>query len=163
MNNNPDESKKTEYLKAESREQLEIARELFMEYARSLEFSLGFQDFEEEIAGMPGHYGPPAGCILLVFVGREPAGCVALRKLEEGICEMKRLYVRPGYRRRGIGRTLSEKIIEEARKIGYHKMRLDTLSSMKEAISIYREMGFYDIEPYRYNPFEHAVFLEMNI
>jgi ribosomal protein S18 acetylase RimI-like enzyme len=150
-------------LRAEKDEHLEVAKELFMEYARSLEFSLGFQDFEEEIADMPGHYGPPGGCILLAFVGGEPSGCVAVRKLEKGICEMKRLYVRPEYRGRGIGKTLSEMIIEEAKIIGYGKMRLDTLGSMTEAISIYRHQGFREIKPYRYNPFEQAVFLEKDI
>jgi ribosomal protein S18 acetylase RimI-like enzyme len=133
-------------LRAEKDEHLEVAKELFMEYARSLEFSLGFQDFEEEIADMPGHYDPPGGCILLAFVGGKPSGCVALRKLEKGICEMKRLYVRPGYRGLGIGKTLSEMIIEEAKIIGYGKMRLDTLSSMKKAISIYRRQGFREIK-----------------
>ncbi|UCE68113.1 MAG: GNAT family N-acetyltransferase [Candidatus Zixiibacteriota bacterium] len=148
---------------AVSDEHLEITKEMFMEYAYSLEFNLGFQDFEEEIADMHGYYGPPDGCILLAFCDDEPAGCVALRKLEKGICEMKRLYVKPESRGSGIGKTLSEKIIDEAKRIGYKKMRLDTLASMKEAISIYRNMGFHDIEPYRYNPFRDAVFLEKNI
>lgn len=134
-----------------------------MEYAYSLEFNLGFQDFEEEIADMYGHYGPPGGCILLAFYSDKPAGCVALRNLEEGVCEMKRLYVKPEFRGSGIGKRLSEKIIEEAKRIGYEKMRLDTLASMKEAISIYRKLGFHDIEPYRYNPFNHAVFLEKKL
>ena len=86
------------YLRAETDEHLEIIKEMFMEYARSLGFNIGFQDFEEEIAAMPGHYGPPDGCILLAFYDDKPAGCVVLRKLEEAICEMKRLYVRPEYR-----------------------------------------------------------------
>ena len=150
-------------LKVESHEHLEIAKELFLEYAHSLEFSLGFQDFGEEIAHMPGHYGPPGGSILLAFVNDKPAGCVALRRLEEGICEMKRLYVRPEYRERGIGKALSEKIIEEAGKIGYVKIRLDTLRSMKEANSLYRGQGFREIKPYRYNPFEQAVFMEKDL
>lgn len=154
---------KIRYLRAESQEHLEIVKELFLEYAHSLEFSLGFQDFEEEIARMPGHYGPPGGRILLAFVEDRPAGCVALRRLEEGICEMKRLYVRPKYRGRGIGKALSEKIIEEAGKIGYVKIRLDTLRSMKEANSLYRGQGFHEIKPYRYNPFEQAVFLEKDL
>jgi len=151
------------FQRAESDEYLEIVKKLFLEYAHSLEFSLGFQDFEEEIARMPGHYGPPHGCILLALVDDRPAGCVALRRLEEGICEMKRLYVRPEFRGRGIGKALSEKIIEEAGKIGYVKIRLDTLRSMKEANSIYRDQGFHEIKPYRYNPFEQAVFLEKNL
>jgi len=151
------------YLKAVSDEHLDIVKELFLEYAHSLEFSLGFQDFEEEIALMPGHYGPPDGCILLALVDDRPAGCVALRRLEEGICEMKRLYVRPEFRGRGIGKALSERIVAEAVKIGYVKIRLDTLRSMKEANSIYGGQGFHEIKPYRYNPFEQAVFLEKDL
>ncbi len=155
--------KRIKYLVVESGEHLDAVKILFMEYARSLEFSLGFQDFEEEIADLPGHYGPPDGCILLAFYDDVPVACVALRKLEEGICEMKRLYVKPEFRRWGIGIALSKKIIDEAKRIGYEKMRLDTLSTMKEAISIYRKLGFRDIEPYRYNPFNHAVFLEKDL
>jgi ribosomal protein S18 acetylase RimI-like enzyme len=154
---------KAKYLVAESDQRLDIVKELFMEYARSLEFNLGFQDFEEEIAEMPGHYGPPDGCILLALYDDVPAGCVALRKLEKGICEMKRLYVKPEFRGRGIGKRLSKMIIAEAKRIGYDKMRLDTLSSMTEANAIYRNLGFHDIEPYRYNPFNHAIFLEKDI
>lgn len=155
--------KNIKYNRAESDEHLEIAKGLFMEYARSLEFNLGFQDFEEEIAYMPGHYGPPDGCILLAFYDNNPAGCAALRKLEQGICEMKRLYVRPEFRGLGIGKMLSQMIIDEASRIGYDKMRLDTLASMKEAISIYRKLGFHNVQPYRYNPFQDAVFLEKDI
>ena len=148
---------------AESGEHLDAVKVLFMEYARSLQFSLGFQDLEEEIADLSGHYGPPDGCILLAFYDDVPVGCVALRKLDEGICEMKRLYVRPEFRGLGIGKMLSVLILEEANNIGYEKMRLDTLSSMSEANSIYRKLGFREIEPYRYNPFQHAVFLEKDI
>jgi ribosomal protein S18 acetylase RimI-like enzyme len=155
--------KKISYVKAETDDHLEIAKEMFTEYARSLEFSLGFQEFEQELSDISVHYGPPHGCILLAICDRKPAGCVALRRLEEGVCEMKRLYVKPEYRGSGIGKTLSEKIIEEGKYLGYEKIRLDTLSSMKEANSIYRDLGFYDIEPYRYNPYEKAVFLEKGL
>lgn len=155
--------KRTKYLVAESAEHLDAVKTLFMEYARSLEFSLGFQDFEEEISDMPGHYGPPDGCILLAFYDDVPVGCVGLRRLEEGVCEMKRLYVKPEFRGRGIGKYLSEMIIAEAKRIGYDKMRLDTLSSMTEANAIYGNLGFRDIEPYRYNPFEDAIFLEIDL
>jgi ribosomal protein S18 acetylase RimI-like enzyme len=155
--------KKISYVRAGNDDHLEIAKEMFTEYARSLEFSLGFQDFEQELSDISAHYGPPHGCILLALCDRKPAGCVALRKLEEGVCEMKRLYVRPEYRGSGIGKTLSVKIIDEGKSLGYEKMRLDTLASMKEAISIYRDLGFYDIEPYCHNPFEKAVFLEKEL
>lgn len=156
-------SEKIKYTEARSADQYRQVKALFLEYAESLEFSLGFQDFEEEMADMPGEYARPDGCILLALQSSKAIGCVALKKLEPDICEMKRLYVRPEFRGKRIGWKLSEMIIEEARKIGYKKMRLDTLSSMTEAISIYRSLGFYDIQPYRYNPFDDAVFLEMDL
>ena len=151
------------YAKPKSTEQYRQVKALFFEYAESLEFSLGFQDFEEEIADMPGEYAPPDGCILMAYSGENVAGCVALRKLEDDICEMKRLYVRPGFRGLGIGESLSEKIIDEARRIGYKKMRLDTLPSMKEAVSIYKDLGFNVIPPYRFNPFDGALFMELEL
>ncbi len=151
------------YAKAKSADQFEQVKALFLEYAESLEFSLGFQDFEEEMADMPGEYAPPDGCILMAYSGENIAGCVALRKLEDDICEMKRLYVRPGFRDLGIGESLSEKIIDEARRIGYKKMRLDTLPSMKEAVSIYEDLGFEVILPYRFNPFDGALFMELEL
>ncbi len=138
-------------------------RELFIEYAHSLGFPLDFQDFDRELENLPGEYAPPVGCIFLCRVDDKIAGCIALRKLEEDICELKRMYVREGFRGKEIGRILAEKVIDRARKIGYKKIRLDTLDYMKTAIKIYKELGFRKIDAYRYNPFDNAVYMEKNL
>lgn len=140
---------------------LQDAGKLFTEYAASLEISLDFQGFEKELACLPGSYAPPEGCILLARSHNQLAGCVALRKLEDGSCEMKRLFTRPNFRGMKIGLILCESIIEKARKLGYNKMRLDTLESMHAARALYKSLGFYEIAPYCYNPIEDAVFMEL--
>jgi ribosomal protein S18 acetylase RimI-like enzyme len=142
---------------------VEAIRELFQEYAASLGVDLCFQGFDEELAGLPGMYVPPAGRLLLGRHAGEIAGCVALRPGGPGICEMKRLYVRPLYRGSGLGRLLAERIIHEGRHAGYTRMRLDSLPSMEPAIHLYRRLGFQPIAPYTTNPVEGAVFLELQL
>lgn len=149
---------------AHSEEYLDNARELFREYSAWLEIDLCFQNFEKELAGLPGDYAPPSGRLLLAFHNAELAGCVALRKIAEGVCEMKRLFVRPKFRGEGIGRNLIEAIIRAATEIGYERMRLDTLPpKMNDAISLYRSFGFKEIEPYYDNPVPGAKFMELEL
>ncbi len=150
-------------LKAESVSDIKLVKELFLEYAKSLDFHLCFQDFERELAELPGEYAPPSGLLLLLMSEGKAAGCVALRKIEDVICEMKRLYVRPEFRGSGYGKRLAVAVIDEARKLGYSSMRLDTVPSMTEAIQLYRLLGFKEIKPYRSNPVEGAIFMELDL
>lgn len=148
-------------VQAESESQIAAAKQIFREYETWLGMSLCFQGFEEELAGLPGKYSPPDGRMYLAFLDDELVGCIALRKLEEGICEMKRLFLRENARGHGLGNTLIEKVIADARTIGYSKMRLDTHPpKMGKAVSIYASHGFYKIEPYYDNPHEGVLFME---
>ena len=146
---------------ASSGDELLQVRTLFEEYAASLGIDLCFQDFAQELATLPGSYAPPRGRLLLGCWNREPAGCVALRPLQNGRCEMKRLYVRPTHRGHGVGRALAERVIREAGSAGYSRMRLDSLPSMESALHLYRQLGFRNVPPYRENPVPGAVFLEL--
>ena len=146
----------------------EAVKALFREYAESLGFSLAYQDFETELAGFPGKYAPPEGALLLATVDGDAAGTVALRKLEQGICEMKRLYVKPAFRGRrtadgrSIGRALAEDIVAIGRDRGYQRLRLDTIGGkMRQALSLYRSMGFVEIPPYYTSPIPDTAYLEL--
>jgi ribosomal protein S18 acetylase RimI-like enzyme len=145
-------------------ERLEQVRELFLEYARSLDFSLCFQGFDDELRDLPGMYAPPGGRLLLAVEDSEPAGCVGVHALDAETGEMKRLYVRPRWRGSGLGRVLAQRACDEARAIGYRKLRLDTVAAtMQAAIGLYRAMGFREIAPYRENPLPSALYLEKDL
>jgi len=148
---------------AQTETDIRMASVLFREYAESLSFDLDFQDFNEELAHIDTHYAPPRGRLYIALVDGQPAGCVALRYFKDSVCEMKRLYVRPAFRRRAVGRQLAETIIEAAREIGYDRMRLDTVPAMKAANALYAELGFKPIDAYRYNPVEGAIYLELGL
>ncbi len=148
---------------AASGEEIEIVRRLFREYQASLGIDLCFQNFESELAVLPGKYAPPEGRLYLAFEGVDVVGCAGLRKIEEGICELKRLYVLPSHRGRGIGRLLAIRAITDARDTGYDRMRLDTLPSMQPAQKLYRELGFEPIAPYTDNPVQGALFMELKM
>ena len=160
----PSVAKALTFSQAESPTQIAQARELFLEYAQSLGFSLCFQNFDKELAGLPGDYAPPQGRLLLAEYEGQLAGCVALHPLDPTICEMKRLYLRPQFRGKGLGRALADRIIAEARLIGYHRMRLDTVGPvMKDAVAMYRKLGFQEIAPYCPNPMAGVVYMELQL
>ena len=151
-------------IRAQSPDDIEHARELFREYAAWLEIDLCFQNFEKELAELPGEYAPPTGRLFLATKGTGIAGCVALRKIGHGVCEIKRLFVRSEFRGQGLGRQLAQAIIQAAKQIGYERMRLDTLPpKMNDAIALYRSLGFVEIEPYYNNPVPGAKFMELNL
>jgi len=153
-----------EIIQATSKTEIQQARGLFEEYAAWLEFSLCFQNFDRELAGLPGYYAPPTGRLLLAIEDGRLMGCIALRELKATTCEMKRLFLRPDFRGRGLGRLLVERIIQEAREIGYKEMCLDTLpGKMDKAIALYKSIGFKEIEPYYNNPVAGATFMELRL
>ena len=150
-------------IRAQTPEQIEEVRKLFREYERFLNVDLCFQKFDEELAGLPGKYAPPDGALFIAVDGKKIAGCVALRKLEDGICEMKRLFVRTQFRGKGVGRLLAKRIIDEAVTLGYKIMRLDTLDRLKEAMSLYESLGFKRIDAYYDNPLHGVVYWELKL
>jgi GNAT superfamily N-acetyltransferase len=150
-------------LQAETAEHISMARELMLEYGASLGFNLCFQGFDEEMRSLPGKYAQPSGRLLLAFWDERPAGVIALRDLADaGLCEMKRLFVRPEFRGHGLGRILAERVIHEAEEMGYMRMRLDTVpGEMDRAIAMYRELGFRETVPYYNSPVGHTLFMEL--
>jgi putative acetyltransferase len=151
----------TDYRISKSEKDFDEAKQLFIEYKNTLNFDLCFQKFDEEISDLPAQYSEPTGCIILCIENDNPIGCVGLRKFKEGVCEMKRLYLRPEARGKGIGRVLANKIVDKAKELGYKKMQLDTIETMKEAIALYKSMGFKEIKPYRYNPLDKVIYMEL--
>jgi ribosomal protein S18 acetylase RimI-like enzyme len=150
------------FVQAQSPEQIEIARGLFREYAAGLNIDLCFQNFDQEVNGLPGNYAPPAGRLLLAVAGEQVAGCIALRSFGDSDCEMKRLYVRPEFRGQSLGKKLVTTLVDAAREIGYERMLLDTLpGKMDQAIALYRSFGFREIAPYYNNPVTGALFMEL--
>lgn len=153
-----------EIIQAETNEQIEAARRLFREYEAWFEMNLCFQNFDQEVANLPGKYAAPEGRLFLAFSGENLAGCIALRKLEDGVCEMKRLFVKDEFRGQKTGIALIEKIIRTAREIGYEKMRLDTFPpKMGKAVSLYESYGFREIPPYYHNPYGETLYMELDL
>jgi ribosomal protein S18 acetylase RimI-like enzyme len=149
---------------AQTEADVDAVRRLFRAYAGSLDFDLCFQDFEAELAALPGDYAPPDGALLLAEVDGTTAGCVALRPMDdEGVCEMKRLYVRPAFRRDGVGRALATAIVDKARALGYTTMRLDTVESMTAARRLYTSLGFTECDPYYHNPLPDVVYMRCDL
>jgi putative acetyltransferase len=153
-----------ELIQALTKEEIEAAKSLFLEYANWLEFDLCFQGFDKELAELPGKYSPPKGRLYLLKADDKYAGCVALREIDDGISEMKRLYTKPEFRGRGYGLRMCKKLIEEAKLIGYKKMRLDTIGDkMKDALGLYKLLGFVEIEAYYKNPQPGVVYMELDL
>ena len=153
----------TRIIHAQTAEHYKSIRTLFLQYADSLGFDLDFQNFDQELDTLPGDYAAPDGCLIMAEDNGKWARCVALRRLENHICEMKRLYVKQDFRGRGIGKVLAQAVLNEARSRGYAKMRLDTVESMHAARALYASLGFYPIEPYRYNPIDGASYMELKL
>ncbi len=148
---------------AQTPNEIEVIRRLFREYEAYLNVDLCFQSFEEELAGLPGKYAHPSGALLIGLIRNKVVGCVAVRRLDDGVCEMKRLFVRPEARRTGGGRQLANEIITVARALGYARMRLDTLDRLTHAMRLYESLGFQRIQPYYENPLPGVVYWELQL
>ncbi|MFB3894272.1 MAG: GNAT family N-acetyltransferase [Phycisphaerae bacterium] len=148
-------------VQARSGRQIARVRELLSEYVAELGLDLGFQDFATEFADLPGRYAPGRGCLLLAMAGWTPVGCVAMRPLGRTTCELKRMYVRPRWRGRGVGRRLAMAVIASARRARYKRIRLDTIPKLREATALYRSLGFAEIAPYYKTPLKDALFMEL--
>ena len=145
----------------EANAELETVRQLFLDYQQELNADLCFQSFEAELKDPLKKYGPPTGSLLLAYYQDQPAGCIALQPLPEaGVCEMKRLYVVPSFRKFGIGRKLVQAILDDAKALGYHTMKLDTLDRLQPAIQLYKAFGFTDASAYYANPLEGVVYMQ---
>jgi putative acetyltransferase len=144
-------------------EELEEVRNIFIEYSEYLQVDLCFQNFEKELQTLHHVYSPPQGCIILAKQNDVTVGCIALKPIDEGVCEMKRLYVRSEARGEGLGRKLVEELISFARKSAYTTLKLDTVSKLKEAISLYRSLGFVETSPYVYNPLSDVLYFELQL
>ena len=152
------------FVQAQSTDEINQARELFEEYAAWLQIDLCFQNFDQELANLPGDYAPPDGRLLLANEGGQLAGCVALRKIDDKTCEMKRLFLRSAFRGKGLGRKLADTIIAAGREIGYKRMRLDSLpGKMNQAIALYRSLGFKEIDAYYHTPVVGTTFMELTL
>ncbi|MDH7478777.1 MAG: GNAT family N-acetyltransferase [Syntrophomonadaceae bacterium] len=151
------------YQRADTQYHLECFRRLVIEYAREMGFDLEQPKLKQELAGLPGEYAPPRGCLLLAMAGERAVGCIALRKLGEVTAEIRRLYIDREFRRQGIARGLTTKVVEEAHRIGCRQVRLITLPQMENAISLYRNLGFRFIPAYRPTTADNALFMELSI
>lgn len=152
-----------EYKHIIGQDMIEDVKQIFLEYAQFLNIDLSFQNFKTELDSLPGKYGPPHGVLMLALCDGKVSGCIALHKISQDVCEMKRLYVREDCRGMGIGKGLVKMITKEALRLKYHYIRLDTIPTLKTAQNLYTALGFYDIDPYVYNPIEGARFMELKL
>lgn len=158
------EGKMTKFREAESKEEYQLAVELFKEYASQIGVDLAFQNFNSEIEKIDSHYSKPKGAVFIVYNEKElPIGCFGIRSFESDICELKRMYLKKEARGLGIGKLLLEKAIKVAKELGYKRMRLDTLPTMHSAIGLCKKLGFYEIVPYRFNPIHGTKYFEINL
>ncbi len=142
---------------------IDVIRDLFLEYQTELGIDLCFQGFKDELASLPGVYAPPKGALMLVSEGELPLGCGALRDLGDSVAELKRIYVRPSYRGKGLGRSITYALLEEAKRLDYLEVKLDTLRRLESAVSLYRSLGFFEVAPYNFNPEPDIVYMQRSL